>query len=410
MTRASRPTATTTTVEPQPVAVTSNAPRVATLAELVASADVVAARRGDGHRARPAVRRAGRRRGGVAPRDAARRRGAGRRGATRGAAGGRGGGLARGRHADRRGRRARRRQVGDDAIWFLDAVGTDELPVYVAVSAQGRYLVVDGDLVGAAGDDPLDRRAGRRSRPTSSSRRHRRAAEPRSAQRPSFPGVDPTGAPEARRPRASASGVLLCLSLPPFGFWPLAAVGPRRPRPADRRPARQGALPPRLAGGDGLLRAVARLDDRAHRAGLRDRLRGVLGMLGAGIAAAPPGRGRWLALAGTWTLAELLRWTWPFGGVPLANLAIGQVSGPLAPVLRVGRQPAARARGGAGRPGRRRGDRGGRGAGPAASRSASSCSSRLSVAAPSGHAVGTRRGRARAGRRRAGHPQDRRRA
>ena len=28
-------------------------------------------------------------------------------------------------------------------------------------------------------------------------------------------------------------------------------------------------------------------------------------MLGAGVAAAPPGRGRWLALAGTWTLAEL---------------------------------------------------------------------------------------------------------
>ena len=55
------------------------------------------------------------------------------------------------------------------------------------------------------------------------------------------------------------------------------------------------------------------------------------GMLGAGVAAAPPGRGRWLALAGTWTLAELLRWTWPFGGVPLANLAIGQVAGPLAP-------------------------------------------------------------------------------
>ena len=60
------------------------------------------------------------------------------------------------------------------------------------------------------------------------------------------------------------------------------------------------------------------------------------GMLGVGVAAAPPGRGRWLALAGTWTLAELLRWTWPFGGVPLANLAIGQVAGPLAAVLRVG--------------------------------------------------------------------------
>jgi apolipoprotein N-acyltransferase len=59
-------------------------------------------------------------------------------------------------------------------------------------------------------------------------------------------------------------------------------------------------------------------------------------MLGVGIAAAPPGRGRWLALVGTWTVAELVRWSWPFGGVPLANLAIGQVAGPLAPVLRVG--------------------------------------------------------------------------
>ena len=41
MTSARRPPTTTTTVEPQPVAVTSDAPRVATLAELVASADVV---------------------------------------------------------------------------------------------------------------------------------------------------------------------------------------------------------------------------------------------------------------------------------------------------------------------------------------------------------------------------------
>jgi len=31
-----------------------------------------------------------------------------------------------------------------------------------------------------------------------------------------------------------------------------------------------------------------------------------------------------------------LRWTWPFGGVPLSSLAVGQVAGPLAPVLRLG--------------------------------------------------------------------------
>ena len=44
---------------------------------------------------------------------------------------------------------------GDDGIWFLVEVGDADAPVYVVVSAQGRYLV-DGDtLRGAAGDDPL---------------------------------------------------------------------------------------------------------------------------------------------------------------------------------------------------------------------------------------------------------------
>jgi apolipoprotein N-acyltransferase len=43
-----------------------------------------------------------------------------------------------------------------------------------------------------------------------------------------------------------------------------------------------------------------------------------------------------VALPGGLALAELLRSTWPFGGVPLSTIAIGQVAGPLAPVLRVG--------------------------------------------------------------------------
>lgn len=35
------------------------------------------------------------------------------------------------------------------------------------------------------------------------------------------------------------------------------------------------------------------------------------------------------------TLAEALRWSWPWGGVPLSNLALGQVGGPLLEVARV---------------------------------------------------------------------------
>ena len=149
------------------------------------------------------------------------------------------------------------------------------------------------------------------------------------------PDVDPT----ERLKLAAAcvgSGVLLCLSLPPFGFWPLALAGlvgldrliadqPAKVRFRRGWLVAMGCFVPSLVWMTALTAPGYVIACAAYS-----------GMLGAGIAAAPPGRGRWLALAGTWVLAELLRWTWPFGGVPLANLAIGQVSGPLAPVLRVG--------------------------------------------------------------------------
>lgn len=52
-------------------------------------------------------------------------------------------------------------------------------------------------------------------------------------------------------------------------------------------------------------------------------------------AAVPPGVGRWVALPGALVLAELARWSFPYEGVPLATLAMGQASSPLAPVARV---------------------------------------------------------------------------
>ncbi len=132
------------------------------------------------------------------------------------------------------------------------------------------------------------------------------------------------------------SGVALCVSLPPFGIWPLALVGLVgldrliADQPAAVRFRRgwlvaMGCFVPSLVWMTALTPPGYLIACALYA-----------GMLGAGVAAAPPGRGRWLALAGTWTLAELLRWTWPFGGVPLANLTYGQVAGPLAPVLRVG--------------------------------------------------------------------------
>src|SRR5690606_28959580 len=49
----------------------------------------------------------------------------------------------------------------------------------------------------------------------------------------------------------------------------------------------------------------------------------------------PPGPGRRLALPAAFTLAEALRWAFPFGGVPLATIPQGQVGGPFASVVSV---------------------------------------------------------------------------
>ncbi len=56
---------------------------------------------------------------------------------------------------------------------------------------------------------------------------------------------------------------------------------------------------------------------------------------GVTAAICPPGRWRFVALAGALILSEWLRWHAPFGGVPLSMLAMTQGRGPLLPVARV---------------------------------------------------------------------------
>jgi hypothetical protein len=46
-------------------------------------------------------------------------------------------------------------EEGDTGIWFLAAGGDPDVPAYVVAGPQGRYLVEEGRLAGAAGDDPL---------------------------------------------------------------------------------------------------------------------------------------------------------------------------------------------------------------------------------------------------------------
>jgi apolipoprotein N-acyltransferase len=126
-------------------------------------------------------------------------------------------------------------------------------------------------------------------------------------------------------------------SLPPWGFWPLAVVG--------------------IA----LFETALNAADTGRQRLVRGWLFG-LGWLAPGMVwmwfltapgyivasllfAAVHGLAAWAAPRGPWrvvgrpaahTLAECLRFVFPFGGVPLASLAIGQAGGPFLGVARIG--------------------------------------------------------------------------
>jgi apolipoprotein N-acyltransferase len=135
---------------------------------------------------------------------------------------------------------------------------------------------------------------------------------------------------------ALAAGGLIGCSLPPFGPWYLAVLG--------------------LAGAAFVIR-----DQSAPRRALCGFLVGVgqfaigcvwaLEFTGLGyvtlvvfescfvavaLVIVPPQRGRIVAFPGALAILEWARDHWPFGGLPIASTALGQVDGPLAGLARVG--------------------------------------------------------------------------
>ncbi|MEQ1872496.1 MAG: apolipoprotein N-acyltransferase [Ilumatobacteraceae bacterium] len=143
--------------------------------------------------------------------------------------------------------------------------------------------------------------------------------------------------PSRRALTSALGGLLVAASLPPWGFWPLAFVGIAVYETAAQK-ASNGRE--RLAGGwwfaaawlfpgmvwmwfltvPGYLVATAMF------------------ALFHGVAAWAAPRGSWRVIGrpAAHTLAEALRFCFPFGGVPLASLPIGQAAGPFASVGRVG--------------------------------------------------------------------------
>jgi apolipoprotein N-acyltransferase len=136
---------------------------------------------------------------------------------------------------------------------------------------------------------------------------------------------------------ALGAGLLLAAALPPWGWWPLAFLGVAA---LDRVIADVSAAARFRRGwlvGIGLYVPSLLWMHDLTLPGYFIAVAAYAALLGVAASVVPPtAPGRWLALPGAVALTELLRWSWPFGGVPLSSLAVGQVSGPLAPVLRIG--------------------------------------------------------------------------
>ena len=136
---------------------------------------------------------------------------------------------------------------------------------------------------------------------------------------------------------AVGGGLLVAASLPPMGFWPLAFPGLVLIDAAlDGAGAwtrfRRGWL-----AGIALLAPTTWWMQALTLPGWVIASLFLSAVLGTVVAVVPPTRlARWVALPGAWVLFEAIRGRWPFGGVPLSNLAVGQVAGPLAGVARVG--------------------------------------------------------------------------
>lgn len=137
---------------------------------------------------------------------------------------------------------------------------------------------------------------------------------------------------------ALLAGLCLAAATPPWGFWPLAFLGVALldhvlDDPALRPVQRLGRAWIAWAG---LLFPTLLWMQHLTLPGYAIATTAFAGLLATGTMLAPSGPARLLALPGGVVLAEWVRWRWPFGGAPLSNLAVGQVAGPLAPILRVG--------------------------------------------------------------------------
>jgi apolipoprotein N-acyltransferase len=134
------------------------------------------------------------------------------------------------------------------------------------------------------------------------------------------------------------AGGLLAASLPPWGWWVLGPAGAAalatglRCQPAKVRCACG------LAAGVALYAPALFWMADFSLPGYPIAVAIEAAFLVAAALVVVPGPLRLLALPAALVIFEAARGSWPFGGLPLAHLALGQVGGPLAPAARVSGQ------------------------------------------------------------------------
>lgn len=135
---------------------------------------------------------------------------------------------------------------------------------------------------------------------------------------------------------ALAGGALVAFSMPPWGWWPAAFVGLGLFDLSIRHLAARARLRTGMVFG-----AAWYAPSTLWMWDLSPPGYFIAGVLfavlyGVGAVAVPAaGWGRSVAMASAITVVAAVRWSWPFGGVPLATLAMSQVAGPLAPTVRL---------------------------------------------------------------------------
>ncbi|HUP71240.1 MAG TPA: apolipoprotein N-acyltransferase [Acidimicrobiales bacterium] len=135
---------------------------------------------------------------------------------------------------------------------------------------------------------------------------------------------------------AALAGVLVALSLPPWGWWPLAFVGISAFAHLLREVPGWGRFRIGSAFGAGMFTVGLWWMGEFNAAGAGLAVVVEATFMGQAAVACPPGRGRVLGLPAALVVAEALRRVIPFGGLPLAGIALGQVGGPLAGAARIG--------------------------------------------------------------------------